>query len=309
MVLRVTPLLTDRDINSPIRVLLLGSDTDIGTTFLQHANALTEFSVTPIDSQTFLADQGWHEDQQETYDFLVDALSVGKPFASNYLEKITELQQWAERNSIHAIMLSSVQVFSGMTDHSYEETDTPDNDSKYAQNLIQIEQRFLSYHENIVLRSGWLFGGTGNFSQGPTNKENNFAQQTIDFARNAEALPYRDDFTGCPTPISDLIRVVFSLIKQRHYGAKNTGVYHYCCAEEVSWKNYAKAILMVASQYDNNIDGQDFLDEYESNAVGQDVRQSKQSLSCRQIFNHFGVKQRPWRTNLKNFIKGLYQDE
>lgn len=302
-------MLADRDINSSIRVLLLGSDTDVGNAFLQCTNTLPEFTVTSVDTNTFLEKQDWESDllEQGKYDFLIDSLSLGRTFASTYVEKMTELQRWTENNNIYVIMLSSAQVFSGATDHSYEEDEQPDNDDKYARHLIAVEQIFLANKENIVLRSGWLFGGAGNFSQGPTNKETNFAQQAIEKARAGELLPYSDDFIGCPTPISDLIRVTLSLVKQRHYGAKNTGLYHYCCAEEISWLNYAKAILMIASHYDEQIDSLDFLDEYADSSISQDVELNKQSLSCRHIFNHFGVKQRPWRTNLKNFIKGLYQ--
>ncbi len=36
-------------------------------------------------------------------------------------------------------------------------------------------------------------------------------------------------------------------------------------------------------------------------------RVKKQSLSCRKVFNHYGVKQRPWRSSLRKLVKELYK--
>ena len=48
------------------------------------------------------------------------------------------------------------------------------------------------------------------------------------------------------------------------------------------------------------------INEYQVESSDQTLLR-RQSLSCRKIFNHFGVKQRPWRASLRNLVKELYQ--
>lgn len=303
-------MLVDRDINSPIRLLLLGSDSDIGETLFRHTQSLSEFEVTSLKVDDLLAANFLNTHEQtngvltKDYDFIVDAISMNKSLPMHYIEHTTHIKKWAEYKHADVMMISSSQVFSGEIDHSYEEDDTPDSQDKYGQRLAEIEQIFLANENNIVLRSGWLFGDEGKIVN---DQSNNFVKDIITAAKTGETKQYKADCLGCPTPISDLIRVMLSVIKQRHYGAKNTGIYHYCCAEEVSWLSYAKAVLSIASQYDSKIDNVELHNEFSEASDNEEVEALRQSLSCRKIFNHFGVKQRPWRSNLKNLIKGLYQ--
>jgi len=299
----------DQDINSPIKILLLGSDSDVGEAFLDFAQPLAEFEIAPLSMDVVLKTSLPLPDN-ENYDFIVDAMSIDRIFSKNYVELINEYSQWALKSNTTILMLSSALVFSGSKGSSYNESDEPDNKDKHGQVLAKIEKMILKHDDNIVLRSGWLFGSKTR----KENQENDFVRKTIKSLKEGKELDYQPDFLGSPTPISDLIRVTLSLIKQRYYGAKtgakNAGVYHYCCAEEISWLGYAKAILMVAAQYDLKLDSYTEIfneDLVESSEIH--VELLRQSLSCRKIFNHFGVKQRPWRPSLKNLIKGLYQVE
>jgi dTDP-4-dehydrorhamnose reductase len=67
-----------------------------------------------------------------------------------------------------------------------------------------------------------------------------------------------------------------------------------------------EAIIATSGQFDPKA-------QVEVEAIGDEFSEAqesvmrRQSLSCRKIFNHFGIKQRPWRSKLKNLVKGLYQ--
>lgn len=296
-------MLVEKDINSPIKILLLGGDSEVGEVFLHCIDPLAEFDVTHLSTADLLQ-SGFSEDEQQSYDCIVDAVSLeGLPSKQN-MDIVSCYTQWASKLSIRVLMFSSVEVFSGLKGSNYSESDEPDSQTKAGKVLAQVEEIVLKNPENIVLRSGWLFGGKS-FSQ---KMEGDFIGHVIRQAKNEEELDYSQDVLGCPTPVEDLIRVGLSIIKQRHYGSENTGIYHYCCAEEISWMGYAKAILMLANQYDPNFNNSiDMLNEDSMDSVETVSEPVRLSLSCREIFNHFGVKQRPWRLSLKNLVKELYQ--
>ena len=151
---------------------------------------------------------------------------------------------------------------------------------------------------------------TGVATQGLTNQFKVFgtvANATIDLIKKGVNLAHNDSFVGSPSPVSDLARVTLTMIKQHYYGSTNTGVYHYCCSEEISWYGFVEAILATAGQFDPKapVTIEAISDCFPDSA--DIVLVKRQSLSCRKVFNHFGVKQRPWRASLRKLVKELYQ--
>lgn len=286
----------EQDINAPIKILLLGSDTNIGQEFLQFSSNLAEFSLTPCSQQAFNQDDFWSLELSQ-FDVILDALSLDTEPKKAYLEQILACNKALLGLDTNMFMLSDVEVFSGLKGTAYDESELPDSETAKGRQLTQIESAVLNDEANIVLRSSWLFGG----------KDEDFVANILTSFKAGEQILLQDDVIGNPTPISDLVRVAFSLIKQRYYGAKNAGVYHYSCAEEISWFGFGEAVSVNATQFNSQL--QVFLqpiNEYQ--AESSDLASlRKHSLSCRKIFNHFGVKQRPWRASLRNLVKELYQ--
>lgn len=284
----------EKDINAPIKILLLGSDTNIGEELLSFSTELNEFSLTSLTQENFYQTQ-FSVSSFEHYDVVLDALSIGAD-AGDYAQ-IKACNIMLQEADVSMFMLSSVEVFSGDKGAAYDENEVPDAKSQKGKQLAEIEQLVLKDDNSIVLRSGWLFGC----------KQQDFVASILSKLKLGEPVLLEDDLLGNPTPISDLVRVAFSLIKQRHFGSKNAGVYHYSCAEDISWFGFGEAVLTNASQF--NIQFQASLQATSSNQaeVTDLTLLRKQSLSCRKIFNHFGVKQRPWRASLRNLVKDLYQ--
>ena len=284
----------EKDINAPIKILLLGSDTNIGEEFLSFSTELNEFSLTSLTQENFYQTQ-FSVSSFEHYDVVLDALSIGAD-AGDYAQ-IKACNIMLQEADVSMFMLSSVEVFSGDKGAAYDENEVPDAKSQKGKQLAEIEQLVLKDDNSIVLRSGWLFGC----------KQQDFVASILSKLKLGEPVLLEDDLLGNPTPISDLVRVAFSLIKQRHFGSKNAGVYHYSCAEDISWFGFGEAVLTNASQF--NIQFQASLQATSSSQaeVTDLTLLRKQSLSCRKIFNHFGVKQRPWRASLRNLVKDLYQ--
>jgi dTDP-4-dehydrorhamnose reductase len=286
-----------QDINAPIRILLLGSGTEVGSSLLQLSTEKKEFEwLCPEESLLLDVDKRAELDAMQ-FDVIIDALSLRYALQSDYGNFQSTLRYLSEKNDAPLIMISSARVFSGSKNVPYAEMDVPDSTDPYAQALIEAESIVLNNPENIVLRTGWLFSGQGD----------DFVCRTLGLIQDGVNLAYKDDLIGSPTPVSDLVRVILSMVNQGHYGAKNKGVYHYCCAEEISWIRLVEAIVATSGQFDPKA-------QVEVEAIGDSFPEAqevtamqRQSLSCRKIFNHFGIKQRPWRSKLRNLVKELYQ--
>lgn len=286
------------DINAPIRILLLGSDTEIGSALLAFSKDQNEFEWLCPSESVLLGSQVETELETLQYDVVIDALSLRHALQDDYSKVQHVLSLLSEKKTAPIMMISSVRVFSGEKSASYLETDEPDGTDSYAQVLIASEEIVLRHEENIVLRTGWLFSG----------HSDDFVCRTLGLIQDGVNLAYKDNLVGCPTPVSDLARVALSVIKQRHYGAKNTGIYHYCCAEEISWIGLVEAILATSGQMDPKVNVE--VESIEDSLMvmdGEVTQIKRQSLSCRRVFNHYGVKQRPWRSSLRNLVKELYK--
>ena len=288
----------NRDINAPIRIVLLGSDTVVGEALLLFSAELPEFEWYSLScNELFKHDYSSEFLQGIECDVIIDALSMDRCLDSRYQSFRNALVDYSERSNTQVVMISSALVFSGDKETAYDENDLPDSKDSYSLSLIESENCFLSLSQNIVLRTGWLFSG----------KNDDFVCRTIDLIKKRVNLAHNDSFVGSPSPVSDLARVILTMIKQHYNGSTNTGVYHYCCSEEISWYGFVEAILATAGQFDPKapVSVEAISDCFpDSEDI---VLVKRQSLSCRRVFNHFGVKQRPWRASLRKLVKDLYQ--
>ena len=286
------------NINAPMRVVLLGSDTELGRAIREYYDNDFDFEWLETPSDDVLQRLSSPLLDRQHCDAVIDAYSLRSVLQNDYADYLQRLEQLvAQEHCPMVYMLSSVQVFSGDKESTYLETDEPDGRGRYALTLQQAEQIVLANDRNVVLRTGWLFSGA----------VNDFVSNTINLVRSGSPITFHDTAIGCPTPVVDVARVLLSVVKQRYYGAKNTGIYHYCCSEEISWMGLVEAVLTTASQFDQKAQA-----ELESmgdtvNALEMATEIKRQSLSCRKIFAHYGIKQRSWRPVLRSLIKDLYQ--
>jgi dTDP-4-dehydrorhamnose reductase len=290
-----------KDINAPISVLLLGSDTELGRALQSYYQNDYDFAWHLVPGHkviSLLFELQNQPDALAAYDAVIDAYSLRHITQNDYRDFSQYLARLmaSEHYPLH-YMLSGVQVFSGDKDSSYLETDVADAKGKIAKTLIEMENMVALDERHVVLRTGWLFSG----------HRDDFVCNTIDLMKRGEPLLFNDGSVGCPTPVTDVARVLLSIVKQRYYGAQNAGIYHYCCSEEVSWIGLVEAILTTSSQFEPkaNVALERIVDG--AAAEGALMAGRRQSLSCRKIFNHFGIKQRSWRPVLRTLIKEYFQ--
>ncbi|SBS25155.1 dTDP-4-dehydrorhamnose reductase [Marinomonas aquimarina] len=285
------------NINAPVRVVLLGSDTELGRAIRQYYDNDYDFDWLEVPCHEVLSQVSSSVLDQQYCDAIIDAYSLRSASQNDYDQYLELLGALIQRDTCPQFyMLSGVQVFLGEKESSYLETDEPDARSRFARRLMEAEQKVLAADKHIVLRTGWLFSGA----------QDDFIANTINLVRSGAPIEFHDTAIGCPTPVSDVARVLLSVVKQRHYGALNTGVYHYCCSEEISWMGLVEAVLTTASQFDQK--AQSVLEHMgdTANALEMATEIKRQSLSCRKIFGHYGIKQRSWRPVLRALIRDMY---
>lgn len=289
---------TQQNINAPMKVVLLGSDTELGRAIRQYYDNDYDFDWLETPCQNVVSMLSSSVLDSAFCDAIIDAYSLRSVAQDDYEEYLGLLKDVIEREACPPFyMLSGVHVFRGDKESSYLENDEPDGRSRFAKKLLDAEHTVLSNEKNIVLRTGWLFSGA----------QDDFVLNTINLVKSGAQIEFHDTAIGCPTPVSDVARVLLSMVKQRHYGAKNTGIYHYCCSEEISWMGLVEAVLTTASQFDQRAQAalETLGDTASAIEMATDIK--RQSLSCRKVFGHFGIKQRSWRPVLRALIKDLYQ--
>lgn len=294
---RQTELTVQQNINAPMKVVLLGSDTELGWAIRNYYDNDFDFDWLEVSSQSVISILSSKVLDRKYCDAVIDAYSLRSALQNDYEQYLTLLDTLLHREECPLFyMLSGVQVFLGEKDTSYAETDEPNGRSRFAKSLIAAENHVLASDRHIVLRTGWLFSGS----------QDDFVSNTINLVKAGAPIEFHDTAIGCPTPVSDVARVLLSVVKQRHYGANNSGIYHYCCSEEISWMGLVEAVLTTASQFDPK--AQAVLENIGDTAnvleMATDIK--RQSLSCRKIFGHYGIKQRSWRPVLRTLIKELY---
>ncbi|WP_417552440.1 sugar nucleotide-binding protein [Marinomonas fungiae] len=288
---------TLENINAPMRVVLLGSDTELGRAIRQYYDNDYDFDWLEVPCHEVLAKVSSSVLDQQYCDAIIDAYSLRSALQNDYDQYLELLGTLVLRDTCPLFyMLSGVQVFLGEKESSYLETDEPDARSRFARRLVEAEQKVLSSERHIVLRTGWLFSGA----------QDDFIANTINLVRAGSPIEFHDTAIGCPTPVSDVARVLLSVVKQRHYGALNSGVYHYCCSEEISWMGLVEAVLTTAGQFDPKAQSALELIGDTANALEMATEIKRQSLSCRKIFGHYGIKQRSWRPVLRALIRDMY---
>lgn len=297
--IRYNKLTTPENINAPMRVVLLGSDTELGRAIRNYYDNDFDFDWLEIPCHEVINRLSSSSVLDDNFcDAIIDAHSLRSASQNDYDVYLGQLDALLSNESCPLFyMLSGVQVFLGEKESSYLETDEPDARSRFAKRLISAEQKVLASERHIVLRTGWLFSGA----------QDDFIANTINLVRSGASIEFHDTAIGCPTPVSDVARVLLSIVKQRHYGALNTGVYHYCCSEEISWMGLVEAVLTTASQFDDKAQAvlENMGDTASALEMATDIK--RQSLSCRKIFGHYGIKQRSWRPVLRALIKELHR--
>ncbi|WP_224653595.1 dTDP-4-dehydrorhamnose reductase [Pectobacterium versatile] len=141
----------------------------------------------------------------------------------------------ASKQNIRLVHVSTDYVFDGNATEPYREDSETNPLSVYGKTKLAGEQAVAkASSEAIIIRTAWVFSEYGN----------NFVKTMLRLAKERDTLSVVNDQRGCPTYAGDLAQAIISLLEEN----AESGIYHYCGDEEVSWYEFAEEIFAVAAQ-------------------------------------------------------------
>lgn len=293
-----------------IRILVTGSEGQIGRAFCRVAEKLDNIEVIPVSHRSFdvtdpaaieakLADVLPHYLLNGAGFNQVDAAEAhpGKAFAIN-ADGPLNLAKACSDLSIPMIHISSDYVFDGHYASGYTELDEPAPLGAFGESKLRGEEHVKAYQpKHIILRVSWVFSESGV----------NYLTKMLDKAREFKTIDAVDDRRGCPTAAHDVARVILAIIQQLEEGADHWGTYHYSGAEITTRYRFTEAIIAAAGQYEE-LAVRKIRPVAGAEEEGAE-RPTSSVLTCKKILNTFGIRQRPWRVDLQRLIREIYGED
>ncbi len=143
---------------------------------------------------------------------------------------------------------------------------------------------------HIILRTSWVFSAHGT----------NFVKTMLRLGHERDVIRVVADQIGGPTAASDIAVTVLVLASELLDGCKG-GTYHYSGAPDVSWADFARAIMTQA-----NLPCR--VEDIPSSAYPTPAKRPLNSrLDCRSLLEDFGIHRPDWRPELQNILMELGQ--
>jgi dTDP-4-dehydrorhamnose reductase len=143
---------------------------------------------------------------------------------------------------------------------------------------------------HIILRTSWVFSAHGS----------NFVKTMLRLGRERDVLRVVADQIGGPTAASDIAGTILLLASELLDGSAG-GTYHYSGAPDVSWADFARAIMTQA-------DLSCRVEDIPSSAYPTPAKRPLNSrLDCRSLLADFGIHRPDWRPELQNILMELGQ--
>ena len=208
-------------------------------------------------------------------------------------DAVSYLGKSCERLGVPVLHLSTDYVFGGDQVSPYAETDEPRPLNVYGDSKLQGEQALASVlDEHIILRVSWVF----------SEWRSNFVKTMVRSCQERETLQVVDDQRGCPTPATDIARVLIAMVQQLDCGANDWGTYHYCGREVTSWYQLCQDIVAETRKY-GAVATEAVIPIKTHEYPYRAQRPLNSVLTCRSILESFGIQQRSWKPELARVVQ------
>lgn len=213
------------------------------------------------------------------------------------------MAQEAASNGALLIHYSTDYVFDGSKETPYLECDAPAPLSIYGHSKLAGEQAITAANcRSVIFRTSWVFGARGA----------NFVKGILRLAREKESLNIVADQIGSPTPaalIATVSGVVLGMLRQgRAMEVVEHRLYHLAAANPVSWCEFAKTILTMASAmpgFDLRLQAE-AIHAIPSLEYPTPARRPMNSrLDCTQLESDFGLLMPDWQPYLGRMLQLL----
>lgn len=198
--------------------------------------------------------------------------------------------------SIPLIHLSSDYVFDGHYASGYSEDEEPAPLGVFGRSKWEGEEQVRQHQpQHLILRVSWIFSARGH----------NYLLRILEQARQQTVIDAADDRRGCPTSADDVARVLLAMLRQLTCGIDVWGTYHYCGAEITTRYGFSEAVLAAVRQYEElKVESLRAVATADMHPLVE--RPASSVLKCRKLLSTFGIRQRPWRSELQRVIRDIY---
>lgn len=191
---------------------------------------------------------------------------------------------------IPLVHISTDYVFAGTGSQPWQPDDHPAPQNAYGRSKLAGEVAVRAAGgAHAILRTSWVFSAHGN----------NFVKTMLRLSASRDRLNVVDDQIGGPTPARAIALACLSIAAQLQQQPDKAGTYHFSGAPDVSWCDFAGAILALAGRQTavRPIPTSD----YPTPAA----RPLNSRLDCRMTEAAFGLARPDWRAALGGVIKEL----
>jgi dTDP-4-dehydrorhamnose reductase len=186
-----------------------------------------------------------------------------------------------------AVYVSTDFVFDGAKRTPYMESDQPAPLSIYGATKYAGEALVRTVPQHHIVRVSSLFGISGARSKG-----GNFVETMLALAHRGETPRVVDDLVMSPTSSSDAAGLLLDLLAR----SAPVGIYHCSNDGACSWREFADEIF---AQCDMTIRAQPI----KSSDIGARARRPAYSVLASERLGSLGVRARPWRDALADYLR------
>lgn len=286
-----------------MRVLILGSDTPLGTALMRRQALLGRHELVPMSCSACR----WKSERQAKKsvvraksDVVVDLRIEGAGDGGLQIQEL-DLQRchWVakacHRTQSAYLYVSSSRVFSGELERPYAEEDPSDNEEDVGHLLARAEHIVAgACLRHLILRFGPIF----------SNEGMNLTTRLLGSLHSGDSLVLDNNLRGCPVAADDGARVLLALLDQLGTGLEPWGIYHYGSSDTATYYEFAEALLASASQF---VPFSPSAVQLEQETDG--LKSLNRTLDCAKIRNTFAVRQIPWRSAIADVVKYYYEQQ
>lgn len=201
----------------------------------------------------------------------------------------TAMARAAARRGLPFLHISTDYVFDGAGERAFRPTDATAPLGAYGRTKLAGEHGVRAAGgRHAILRTSWVFSAHGS----------NFLKTMLRLGAARDSLNVVADQVGGPTPAAAIADALFAMAGALVQGHKG-GTYHFAGAPDVSWAEFARAIMYQAGLdcEVNDIPSA----QYPTPAL----RPLNSRLDCTATEQDFGIARPDWRAGLGDIIRGL----
>lgn len=201
-----------------------------------------------------------------------------------------QLAQAAADLGIPFLHVSTDYVFDGSGEEARDEKATPAPLGVYGRTKLEGERRIAAAGGQwAVLRTSWVFSADGS----------NFVKTMLRLGGERDEIGVVADQVGAPTAARAIAAALLEMARQMQQDPRKGGLYHFAGAPDVSWADFARAILARAGMACRVRDIA--TRDYPTPAR----RPANSRLDCTRIGRDFGIDRPDWRRDLDHVLTEL----